>query len=385
MLTATAELRHKECYDDHLELAPVRLLGGFVNVDTHLGCVGCSFCLNRRYPVHRRVLERKIHREFAEVGASDERIISWVRGLPSVRDARVPVRIGHITDLAFEERGACEIVAGLDPQSPVLLATRFPIGEATRELLRTRRNVLLHLTVTPASPGSAEAAEGYRAIDSVRGLPADQVFVVFCPLVAGTGPAVQELLRALPSESRIGFKEVDVTAIPGCGGLTPMPRIEIDRLIARAGELGHRWMPFYGCLVRANLGLPCFFATRAAARSPETCARCANHAVCADGRRPTVEEIRAAAATIGLEPTDVRFAAGRVEIDVAEPAARADEVFLSEKLTTEVRLSAVARAEKRATIQLGVQVFRRWERVGFYPVEEMRIVGRRMAAFVGWG
>ena len=47
MLTATAQLRHKEYYGDELELAPVRLLGGFVNVDTHLGCIGCSFCVQR--------------------------------------------------------------------------------------------------------------------------------------------------------------------------------------------------------------------------------------------------------------------------------------------------------------------------------------------------
>ena len=383
MLTAPAQLRHKEYYGDELELAPVRLLGGFVNVDTHLGCIGCSFCLNRRYPVHRRVLERKIHHEFAEVGVTTERLVSWVRALPSVRDARVPVRIGHITDLAFEERGACEVVAGLERHSPVLLATRFPIGDATRELLRTRRNVLLHLTVTPAAPGSAEAAESLRAIDSVRGLPADQVFISLCPLVAGAGPAVQDLLRALPGESRIGFKEIDVTAIPGCGGLTPMPRTELDGLIAQAGELGHRWMPFYGCLVRSNLGLPCFFSARAAARSPKTCASCANHAVCAGVRGPNVEEVRAAAAVVGLEPSEVRFVDGRVEIGIAEPAARADEVFLSEMLTAEVRLSSVARAAKRATIHLDGQVFQRWERVGFYPVEEMRSNGRRMAALVG--
>ena len=356
MLTAKADLRHKERYDDELELAPVRLLGGFVNVDTHLGCVGCSFCLNRRYPVHQRVLERGIHREFADVGATAARIGSWVRGLPSVRMARVPVRIGHITDLAFEERGACEVVAGLDPESPVLLATRFPVGDSTRELLR---------------------------IESVRGLPADQVFFVFCPLVAGAGPAVLELMRALPSQSRIGLKEIDVTSIPGCGGLIPMPRMELDDLIARAGELGHRWLPFYGCLVRSNLGLPCFFLARAAARSPRTCERCANRPVCASVRRPTVEEIGRAAATIGLVPAGVRFVDGRVEIDIHEPAARADEVFLSEKLTAEVRLSSVARAAKRETVQLAEEVFRRWERVGFYPVEEMRSLGRKMAALVG--
>jgi hypothetical protein len=247
MLTAAGALRHKEFYDDDLELAPVRLLGGFVNVDTHLGCVGCSFCLNRRYPVHRRVLERKVQRDYAEVGATSGKIVSWVRQLPSVREARVPVRIGHITDLAFEERGACEIVAGLDPESPVLLATRFPVAGAIGDLLRARRNVMLHLTVTPATPGSnSDADETHRAIESVRGLPADQVFVVFCPLVTGAGSALQELLRTLPAGSRVGFKEIDVTAIPGCAPLTPMPRTEIDLLSAQARNLGHRWLPFYG-------------------------------------------------------------------------------------------------------------------------------------------
>jgi len=134
--------------------------------------------------------------------------------------------------------------------------------------------------------------------------------------------------------------------------------------------------------MRSNLDLPCFFFPRAAARAPETCASCPNRSVCAGVRRPTVEAIRAAGAVLGLDPTDVRFVDAHVEIDVDEPAARADEVFLSEKLSVEVRLSSIARALKRETIRLSEEVFRRWERVRFYPVEELRKVGRRMASSI---
>ncbi len=381
MLTAADGLRHKECYDDELELAPVRLLGGFVLVDTHLGCVGCSFCLNRRYPVLRGLLERKTHLDYSAIGVTPERIASWLAGISSVVEAGVPVRFGHVTDLAFEERDACRVVEMLPPDHPVLMNTRFPIGEATRHLLRRHRNVLLHVTVTPAGLDPENKADSNRTLESLRGLPPDQVFVMIGPLVAGAGPAARELLARLPAASRIGFKEVDIAAIPGCEALAPMPRTEVEALIARAGELGHRWLPFYGCQVRANLGRPCFFS-RAAARAPQVCARCPNQPICASVRLPAAEQVREAAARIGLTAGEVRIAESRVELEIAEPASRADEVFLSEKLTAEVRLSTVARAERRETIRLSEAIFERWQRVGFYPVEELRRLGRQMARLI---
>lgn len=370
MLT-TGPRRQKESLGERLDLAPVRLVGGFVCVDTHLGCIGCPFCLNRRYPAPRRVLEARLHAGCTARGFPPARIAAIVRALPSWA-AGVPVRIGNLSDVAFGAADVREVVERLDDRHPVFLASRFPVREPVARLLRARRSALLHLTLTPPAPGDRPGPaplSAERVVASTAGLPPERIFHVVGPLAAGTEREVARLLGLLPRGAAIGFKELKVD--PLASGLAPMAPDRIDRLRAEARGAGFRVLRFAGCQARANLGRPFFRAREASRLDPEGCACCVNRTVCAAVREPAPGALAAEVRRLGLEPGAVLVEDGRASVGVDQPASRAEEVYLSERFGVEVRLTGVWRGDRLRIVELEERLLARWERTGFYPVGEL--------------
>lgn len=61
------------------------------------------------------------------------------------------------------------------------------------------------------------------------------------------------------------------------------------------------------------------------------------------------------------------------------PAARADEIFLSERFGWPVHFSTVERAGGFRMVELPAVIFERWERKGLYPTAALREAAVRMA------
>jgi hypothetical protein len=371
--------RLKESLGGDLELAPLRLLGGFICVDTHLGCQGCPWCLNRRYGSLGLVLDRKIQRDYAEVGFGPARLAELMSRLPAFTRARVPLRLGHLTDLGFEAEGIRELLERIDPEYPALLMTRLALDPRLRDLAVERRHLLVHLTITPDGQGDG----GRRVLEAVAGLDGSRLFVRLSPLFAGAEAHVERTMELLPPGTAVGFGDLKVNGIPGAEHFAAMPPAQIARLEGHALERGLAPYAYFGCRLRSLLGKPFALRAEAAARSPATCARCPNRRNCEEARPPEVSALLEEARRLGFEPREAKVEGARAEVVVEAQAARADEVYLSEFFACDVKLSTVARAESRGVVAVEREVFERWERTGFYPVAELEEAGRRMAALCG--
>jgi hypothetical protein len=376
--------RAKESLPATVELAPVRLIGGFVCVDSHLGCAGCHFCLNRRYPAQRAVLERRLHHEWAEVGLPPEALAALVAGLPAVTRGGVPIRFGHLSDLAFEVAGAAAVLSALPATHPVMVLTRFAPSREVERLLRAHSNALLHVSVTPPVPGAIDSeVDALEVLAALREVPARQLFVMVGPLVEGSQSGVERVLAAVPPGAAVGFKPLAAEGVPFPVGVAPLSEAEVGLLAAKARALGLEVPPMAGCRLRTNLGLPFFRHRELVAQSPRACGACANQAVCASVRAPEDEVLVREAAGIGLEVQGVERLPHGVQLRVASPVARADEAYLSELLRWPVFLTGITRGGEFRVTEVDGQVLERWTRTGFFPVAEVAAVTARMVALGG--
>lgn len=371
--------RLKEALPASLRLSPLRLLGGFVCADTHLGCQGCTFCLNRRYPPLGEVLDRGIHRDFAEIGCPPEELARHIRALPLFARARAPLRLGHLTDASFESAGLCALLASLPLDAPVILLTRRPLDPALVPVIAARPNLLVHVTLTPDRDAPASLLP---VLESLREVPGRQRFIRFSPLMAGMEGPVREVLAELPRGTAVGLGELKTNGIDAAATLTPMAPAGIRALEEAAWANGVEFYDYFGCRLRRLMGVP--FSLRLLARrtSPRTCERCPNTRVCASAPRPGDlgdAELIAEARLLGLNPRRVTRTETTLTLEVEEDCGRADEVHLSERFAQDIHFSSIARAAERGVVALSEAVIARWERVGFYPAARMREVSREMA------
>ena len=378
-MLSRASKRRKESFPDSVELAPVRLIGGFVCVDSHLGCVGCHFCLNRRYPALREVLERRIHREWAEAGLPPEKLAKLVAGLPAIARGGVPVRVGHLSDLVFEVSGAQALLAELPASHPVVLLTRFPPSAEVASLIARHRNALLTVSITPTVPGAVEAdVSQEQVLSAIAAVPPERLFVVLGPLVEGSEEPVRRVLPAIPRGAAVGFKPLVSEGVPFPVGVAALGERTVQALADETRALGLEVPPMYGCRVRTNLGIPFFRPREIVADDPRACDGCPNRAVCAAVPEPSDATLREEAAALGLQVDAIDRKTRGITLEVTTPVARADEAYLSERLCWPIFLSGIDRGTPFRVAEVGEDVLRRWERVGFFPVSEVSAATARM-------
>lgn len=365
--------RLRELPGGGVELSPVRLLGGFVCVDLHVGCSGCRYCLNRRDALLDRLLESGVHLDLADAGISTSEILEVAASTWSFARAGLAVRCGHLTDWRFQVEGTAELVRSLPPGRPVVVMTRYPLSPEQAELVQGQRNLLVHISLTPR-----QAPESVLA--SVAGLPPENLFFMCRPLFAGERAANEALVDLLPVGAHAGLRKLNTDGIPGIADLASAPPAEIDDLIARARARGVRVLDYFGCALWSRLERP-FFKHLGAARSPTSaCPTCPNRAVCAAPRPGgAVQRVEALAEEL-LIPVDniADEADGSIRVRTPVQTGRAEEVYLSELLGRPVRLSTVARADAPGKRTLGDAVLSRWERSGFAPVARMRDLAARV-------
>jgi hypothetical protein len=323
------------------------------------------------------------------VGWPPERVAALAAGLPAVTRARVPVRFGHASDLVFQEDGAIALLRALPHDRAAMLLTRFPVSVAVARAVASHPGALLHLSLAPpagsGSKGARDRAGDLReALVAAAAVPPEQLFVLFGPLVEGSAPYLERLLPLIPRGAAVGFKPLAVDGLPFASAAPAPSAAALTALAAHARALGLDVPPLAGCRLRSRLRLP-FFRYRElvpTAHGGSGCDACPTKAVCAGVTSPSDESLGSEAAELGLTVLSVHREEARVVLEVDAPAARADEVFLSERFGWPVYLSTVARAEEFRVVELSAELFERWERQGIYPATALRRAAGRMGALL---
>lgn len=364
--------RHKELLDEDLSLAPIKLLGGFICIDFHLGCSGCLYCLNRRHPFLHALLERKIH---LDMPFSPATLAAMVLALPSARDATVPIRLGHMTDWFFQKEATAAFCAVMPADYPMVTMTRYPLDAEQVVLLKHYPHLLVHMTVTPPIPGMADS-DPEAIVASTATLPQEQVVYMLRPLVVNNDVWHQHLLQTLPPGSQVAFGAMSTDSIPNMAHLQPVSCAELDSLRRQARASGLLPLHMFGCSLRQRLQRPFFKYQEVCALPDSHCSICPNERHCRNTLAPWTAADRQmlvmALARLELSVNDLQYEPGSVRITTDQPAGRAEEVYLSEWLNRQVLLNTVSRGEAKGIRFLDDTLYQRWERTGFLPVTQLR-------------
>ncbi len=277
----------------------------------------------------------------------------------------------------------------------MVIVTRFPVGKGIARLAQERRNVLLHLTLVPLQEGettpllgspplpapSHGGEEVEKIVASVRGVPAERLFFMFRPLVEGSTGWVERAMGLLPPGAAVGFREMSTRDIPGGERFTRIPEPEFRALPALAARHGARYHPFFGCLLHRALGTSFFRWQEAEREATEACAVCPNWPACTSPRGVDVGLVRGELERLDILARGMKVnGGGEVAVETDLPTVRAEEVYLSERFDRPVTFSSVARDGNKTQRFFEEDVLDRWERTGFYPVQEMREATERVMA-----
>lgn len=362
------------------ELYPIKLVGGFITVDQHVGCVGCRWCLSRRHGLWRDVFSRDTHLQRGAFEDAEEAYALLDRSIAFTR-ARVPLRFGHNTDASLQWDFGEALYRLTPPSNPFIFMTRYPVTPPRAELFRGQRNLLCKLSVPPRSELLGSLVDPHIHLRSVAGLPRENLFVLIGPVAADGVDGARELMRALPPGTWADVKPLTRWGIDTVSS-TPLPDPAVIDDIRREGRSrGLMVTDYFGCQFRRRLGRAFYKALDSPAYAKATCDRCEGRPRCFGPRAEGVAQaIRGEAARIGLTlgvatstgPATTRFLC-------AEPSSRGDETYLSELFDHQVLLSSVPDGSQGGSFSLeDADVTERWERVGMLPSTEIRRLAQRL-------
>ncbi|MCM2334885.1 MAG: hypothetical protein NDI82_13195, partial [Anaeromyxobacteraceae bacterium] len=265
------------------------------------------------------------------------------------------------------------------PGRPAVWVARQPLAPAERAFLaRPRGHLLLEAHLRP---GGAERA--LALVRSAHGLDPRAVHWVVGPLAEGDEVEAGHVLEALPPGSRLTLRP----APPGgAGAPAPLRAPGLARLEALAHALGHTVTDWTCRGVQARAGLGFFDVDRLtgqadlARRAHDliTCAGCPSRTQC---HGPLDEgalharlerELRVLGLTAAAAPR--RLGPRTLSLEVAEPAARGDEAYLSHALGQPVAVTLLRRAADEGS----PAVLRRWYATGFLPVTELNAAAEKV-------
>jgi hypothetical protein len=377
--------RHKEFFPDGLELSPIRLLGGFICADTHIGCFGCTYCLNRRDPLLHRILNENTHVDLHQIGLSLDALFDIISSLPSYKRARVPIRFGHLTDWKYEEKEMSDLYSMIPKDYACVMLTRFPLSSFQRNIFTGQKNLLLHISLTPLIKRyERDFVDPVEVITSASGIPAEQVLFMLRPLVKGHQKAVIELLDLLPSFTNVALRGMSTDNIPGIGDLNKIPGDEISEVKAYAKERNLQVWDFFGCVLRKNLNIPFFKFLEARNVPNSACHDCSNESICRNASKnfdPKILEEMLDELKITFN--EIQQFEDRILVSTSVPTARAEEIFLSELTNRDIRFSSVSRSQKSGVLTTDSQIFERWQQTGFFPINTLREISTILLKFIG--
>jgi len=379
---------------DHLlpEYYPVKLIGAFIAADFIVGChFGCKFCISRRHPSREGLFTEQV---VIDNRVDPRKMQSWLASLPSFQ-AGVQIRIGHDSDAGLQFHKTSRLIELLDPSHSLTYLTRKPLTAEERTFFATSRaNVLIKLTATPRSAALGVTADPLQLVQSVEGVDPQMTYWVVGPLAADSVADAERIIEELPKGSHLALKPLNCEGIAAVADIQPLGEGEITRLANRATALGHVVTDWFCRRGLARIGRGFFDVDKLTTQSPgekrerelAVCADCPSRALCHDGIDVdrTLQRLndgldRLELSMIG-EPEWV--APRSLRVNVAQPASRCDETYLSHLLPQPVNVTLNNRERGRSQggsfCNVDAQVLQRWYRVGFLPVGELNNVAEHV-------
>lgn len=324
-----------------LELFPIKLVGGFIAIDYHLGCAGCSFCLSRRHPLWRAVFDQGYHLDLFSFTL--EIAISLLHGMKPFSKAKIPVRLSHNTDLAYQWDFCTGLYSLLPGDHPVIMLTRRPLTGPQTGFFHGQKNLLLKMTITPPSKLLGIDSPVAGLVDSAVRIHPDNLYLSIGPIVRDNLQSVAVILKRIPPGTWIDLKPLSVSGIPGMRETMLPMADELEALRTRAWEMGLIVTDFSVCKIRQHLSRP-FYKARIALPDPEKiCLACRNRNLCFQTEDVTETNIKVRRATedIGLELGGLELQPdGVFRYECGIPASKGDETYLSEMTGYPIRLAS---------------------------------------------
>jgi hypothetical protein len=286
-----------------------------------------------------------------------------------------------------------QLVELVDPGRSVVYLARRPFTDRERSWLAVpRHNLLVELKLAPRSAALGLTADPFELIRSARGLDPAGLHWMVGPLTADGRDEAARLLAALPRRSRLTLlpRRPGPGAGPASDSAGPGGPAGGEGL-ARLEEVAHGWghtvsdWTCRGGLARVGRGF--FEVDRLTgqrdlvrrAHDLITCSGCPCRTQChgpldeAALSRRLPQELQ----VLGLDATSppTRTGPRSLSLEVAQPVARGDEVFLSHALGQPVAIALTGRGRRPADAagpgEVAPAVLRRWYRTGFLPVTEL--------------
>lgn len=356
--------------DDISEYFPIKLTPGFIAVAFHIGCIGCNFCSVRYGHSRNKLFTAGLQRNYPTCPSS---IFTLLRKMPSFRKARIPIRLGNDTDLRFELNDSIELLNLLPSDYPVTALTRFPISLPEARQL-SRPNLILKLTATPASVYLTSPDNSFAVIESANFFDTP-VVIALGPVTADNFDATLRLLHTVPKKPNIAIyvKPLNREFHVSLARISVITQIQYNELRQAIMELGFRHMSQLMCSVNHNLRLRHKRVSDVPEDEQPACHQCSAYDLCYSPDEISLSALDAELASLGLcalsRPARISFKSYTLEVDA--PTAFGDEAYLSEVLGCKMKLTGTHVGTAYASYAASRQVMERWERVSFFPYQEL--------------
>ena len=367
--------------EDLLELFPIKLIGGFISIDSHIGCSGCAFCLARRSPICNQIFKENVHHSPAWLTA--QLLFELLQKMPSFTKAQVPIRFGHNTDSFFQWEVGVELAALLPTQYPFVILTRNPVSKEKLTPFIETSDAILKLTITPKSSMLQYTPELDALIETAHNTPKERLFILIGPVAQDSTDAVKSILKRLPSNIFLDIKDITVDGIgPLNESMRPSQKV-IAELRAYASSMGFFVTDYFTCLTRSKTQRPLFKYHTAPSYMKESCTRCPNLKICQTplDEESTLSKITTLGKSIGLSLTDYTTEEdGTLSFDSDTPVSRGDETYLCEMVNYPIRINTRKEGTEGGCFSdEGATVLERWQEFNFYPTSEMIAITQKLA------
>lgn len=365
---------------DILELFPVKLVGGFITVDYHIGCRGCSFCLSRRHKLWRKIYARNFHTEPDFI--TPEMIYNILTKMKSFYKAKVPVRFGHNTDAGLQSDYGTKLFSMFEDSNPFIYLTRNPMNENIIKKINEKPNFLLKMTITPPSKLLNINNDVIAIIKSIRNCNPENIFVLIGPLVKDNISNVRNIIRMLPKGVWLDIKPLTTNGIPGLKKNMLPDQIEIENIRAEMFQSGYNITDYYGCVLRKKNGRGFYKARIAGGYVLKVCNACSNRKNCfkAVDKCRLDKAVRKEAEKIGIilgKNND--SASGTFEYEANTPVSRGDETYLSELFNYEIKFTSIIEGSQGGSFALEYSsIQKRWQNYGMFQSDEVYAMARNI-------
>lgn len=367
---------------------PMKLIGGFIALDFHVGCMNCAFCVCKRNKTRKLIFDTGLQGDFS-VGVDE--ILDLLRKMPSFTKARVPLRFGHDTDAMYQKRQFWEMYEQLPENYPVVQLRRSRISEDEVPFYkRAKRNLLVKMTVTPNSRWYRSLIDPYRALESLLLIPNTTKYILIGPLADDSFDQAMNLISILPVPSIVDVKALNLEgleSLPEIVGAIPLDNWRLALLRTRARDLGHWVTSHLTCPLRHNLGIPFDRVGDLDEKEREHCNKCYSYSLCYSNFDEAFFSQQIESCLEYLQLTKVRAKCVGMKqyvLDVNEPTAMGDYTYMSKLLGAKIKITSSRRGTLRGETIATPDVLARWERVGFYPVRELREITIRTYQNLGF-